>query len=106
MRDQADVPQKSSSSDIAHRQQVEQIVEHLIATRGYYFVIDELLRLLNRLAKARLADPENLTNEREFTMWAEAVIAAVGRHCKESTFEQLISEQDAIRARGMAIRLD
>ena len=85
---------------------VEEMVERLIARHGYYFAIDELLSALNTLARISLADPQNRISERELRTWTRAIEGAIKRHIDENTFEQRISEADALRARGMGISLD
>ena len=97
---------RSSASGSARQQEVEEIVEGLIAKRGYHSVINELLVALHNLAEISLADPQNQSNEQEFQVWAQAVQIAIRRHSEECTFEQRVDESDAFRARGMGIRLD
>src|ERR1700722_12882372 len=97
---------RSSASESSRQREVEEIVEGLIARRGYHSVINELLIALNNLAEISLADPLNQSNEREFKMWTRAVQIAFRRHSEECTFEQRVDESDAFRARGMGILLD
>ena len=99
-------PPRSEISGSARQREVEQIVERLIAKRGYHSVIKELLIALRNLGEISLADPQNQSNEREFKMWAQAVKNAIRRHSEECTFEQFVDEADAFRARGMGIRLN
>jgi hypothetical protein len=97
---------RSEMSEPARQREIEEIVEGLIAKRGYQSVINELLIALHNLAEISLADLQNQSNERESKMWARAVRTAVKRHSEECTFEQRVDGSDAFRARGMGIRLD
>jgi hypothetical protein len=99
-------PPRSKTSESARQREVEKIVEGLIAKRGYHSVINELLIALHNLAEISLADLQNQSNEREFSMWARAVQTAIKRHSEECLFEQRVDESDAFRARGMGFRLD
>ena len=65
-------PPSSETSESARQLEVEEIVEGLIAKRGYHSVIDELLIAIHNLAEISLADRQNQTKEREFKMWARA----------------------------------
>ena len=60
----------------------------LIANRGYYPAIDELLGALNNLTEILSADPMSYSKERELRLWARAVKGASKRHIDEGTFEQ------------------
>ena len=97
---------RSSKSESARQREVEEIVEGLVAKRGYHSVINELLIALHNLAEISLADLQNQSNEREFQMWARAVRTAVKRYSEECTFEQRVNKADPFRAWGMGIRLD
>lgn len=99
------VSPRSNSRESARYWEVEEIVEVLIAKRGYHFAIDELLTTLHNLAEISLADPQNRVKEREFKMWARALETAIKRHSEESAFEQRVTDSDIFRARGMGIRL-
>ena len=97
---------KSSTSESIRQREVEEIVQRAIAMRGYHSVMNEILVALRNLAETLLADPQNPSNEREFKMWTQAVRITVKRHSEECSFEQRVDESDALRARGMSIRLD
>lgn len=98
------VSQQSGVS--SQEREVESMVAELIAKRGYHSAIALLLKAVHDLAERLSADPLNYSKERELRMWARAIRAAINRHTDESTFEQRVSEADAIMARGMGIRLD
>jgi hypothetical protein len=99
-------PPRPNTSESDRYREVKEIVEGLVAKRGYHSVIIELLSALHNLAEISLADPQNHSNEREFKMWARAVQTVVKRHSEKSTFEQRVDELDVFRVRGMGIRLD
>ena len=96
----------SQQSITAHEREVKNIVDGLIAKRGYHSAITVLLNVVQDLAEILSADPLSRSKEQELRMWARAVRSAIWRHSDENTFEQLVGEADAIRARGMGIRLD
>ena len=98
------VPQQSNTT--AREQEVASIIDGLITQRGYHSAMVALLSAVRKLADNSSADPLNHSRQRELRFWAGAVKAAIERHTIESTFEQLISETDSIRARGMGITLD
>ena len=56
------------------------MVGGLIAKRGYYSVIDELVAAVYNLGERSLADPENPAKMRDFDMWAHAVRSAIVKH--------------------------
>lgn len=89
-----------------HQQAVEEIVDGLIATRGYYSVIYDLVAAVHNLAEIYVADPQNSTKMRHFGMWATAVRAAILEHDGANTFEQNVSEFDRLMAQKMGICLD
>jgi hypothetical protein len=97
---------RSSTSGSARQREVEEIVERLIAKRGYHRVINELLIARLNLAQISLSDTLRIKRSKEFQMWARAIQTAIKRHSEECTFEQRVDESDAFLARGMGIRLD
>ena len=96
---------RSNTREPARYWEIEEIVEVLIAKRGYHSAILELLTSLHNLAEISLVDPKNRIKEREFKMWAQALEFAIKRHKDESAFEQRVTDSDSFRARGMGIRL-
>jgi hypothetical protein len=74
---------RSSTSESSRQREVEEIVEGLIAKRGYHSVINELMIALHNLAEISLADPLNQTTEREFKIWARGVQIAIRRHSEK-----------------------
>ena len=105
LANRAAVSPRSSASESTRQREIEQIVDRLIAKRGYRSAIDELLTFLHNLGDS-LADPQNQSDAQEFKIWARAVQTSIKRHIEECTFEQRIGESDALRARGMGVRLD
>ena len=99
-------PPSSELSESARQLEVEEIVEGLIAKRGYHSVVQELLIALRTLADITLANPQNQFNAQEFKIWAGAIQTAVKRHSEECTFRHLVDQPDTLRAHGMGIRLD
>ena len=90
----------------AHQKAVEEIVGGLIATRGYYSVIYDLVAAVYNLAEIYVADPQNSIKMRHFGMWASAVRAAIVEHGGATTFEESISDFDRLLAHKMGIKLD
>jgi len=82
------------------------MVGGLIAKRGYYSVIDELVAAVYNLGEMSLADPDNSEKMRDFDMWACAVRSAILKHDEQSTFEGRVSQWDRLLARRMGIALD
>lgn len=99
-----DFSQNLSSRE--HQEAVNEMVGGLIAKRGYYSVIDELVAAVYNLGEISLADPDNGEKMRDFDMWALAVRAAIVRHEGENTFENRVTEADRRLARRMGIVLD
>jgi hypothetical protein len=91
------------SNTTAQEREVASIIDGLITQRGYHSAMVVLLSAVRKLADVSSADP---SRQRELRFWARAVKAAIERHTFENTFELRISEADAIRARGMGLRLD
>jgi hypothetical protein len=94
------------SNTTAQEREVASIIDGLITQRGYHSAMVVLLSAVRKLADVSSADPLNHSRQRELRFWARAVKAAIERHTFENTFELRISEADAIRARGMGLRLD
>src|SRR3569833_789065 len=82
------------------------LVGGLIAMRGYYSVIDELVAAVYNLGEMSLADPDNGEKMRDFDMWAYAVRAAIVKHDGENTFENRLTERDRVLAKRMGISLE
>jgi hypothetical protein len=82
------------------------MVGGLIAKRGYYSVIDELVAAVYNLGEMSLADPDNSEKMRDFDMWAYAVRTAIVKHDGENTFEKRVTEWDRVLARRMGIALE
>lgn len=93
------------NSDSDHQFGVQQIIERLIAQRGYDSVIINLVNAVHTLAKFSLADPHNRVKYRQFSLWAGGVREAIQRH-GESVSESKVTDSDRILARGMGIILD
>ncbi len=89
-----------------HQQAISKVVGGLIAKRGYYSVIDELVAAVYNLGEMSLADPENSAKMRDFDMWAFAVREAIVKHHSESTFENRVTAGDRELAKRMGILLD
>ena len=90
----------------AHQAGVHEIIEGLIARRGYHSVIIDLVAAVHSLAEALFADPQNRTKQHYFSLWAAAVRDAIQRHCAENTFEHRVNDLDRIAARAMGISLE
>jgi hypothetical protein len=97
---------RGASSDADHQEAISAMVGGLIAKRGYYSVIDELVAAVYNLGEMSLADPDNGEKMRDFDMWAYAVRAAILKHDGENTFESRVSQWDRVMARRMGIALD
>jgi hypothetical protein len=93
------------SNPSVQEREVASLIDGLIAQRGYHSAMVALLSAVRKLADDTSAVPLNHSRVRGLRFWARAVKAAIERHTLENTFEQRISEADAIRARGMGIRL-
>lgn len=82
---------------------VNAVVQDVINEQGHEAAIPMLLQTLRSMAEITLADPTSKAKDRQYRQWLKAVKAV----CKEAqTFEQCICDADAIRARGMGIKLD
>lgn len=92
--------------DAEHQQAISEMIGGLIAKRGYYSVIDELVAAVYNLGEISLADPDNSEKMRDFDMWAYAVRAAIVKHDGENTFESRLTDSDRFMARQMGILLD
>jgi hypothetical protein len=90
----------------SHQTTINSMVGRLIAQRGYYAVIDELIAAVYNLGEISLADPENRSKLRNFDMWAQAVRTAVLKHNLEFAFENRLTAPDRRLAAEMKIRLD
>jgi len=97
---------RGASGDAQHQEAISAMVGGLIAKRGYYSVIDELVAAVYNLGEMSLADPDNTEKMRDFDMWAYAVRAAIVKHDGENTFENRLTEWDRILAKRMGIILD
>jgi hypothetical protein len=97
---------RGASSDAEHQEAISAMVGGLIAKRGYYSVIDELVAAVYKLGEKSLADPDNGEKMRDFDMWAYAVRAAIVKHDGENTFEKRMTEWDRVMVKRMGILLD
>lgn len=97
---------RGASRDADHQDAISAMVGGLIAKRGYYSVIDELVAAVYNLGEKSLADPDNSEKMRDFDMWAYAVRAAIVKHDGENTFENRLTDWDHLLARRMGIKLD
>ena len=104
--DRADAPLGLNAGDSSRQTEMEEVVARLIADRGYYWVISNLLTSVYTLAERSLADPWNFSKQLEFTLWVNAVRTALQKHSEEATFEHRISGADRTLARKMGIMLD
>lgn len=104
--DRTDFPEKFRVGEPAHQRAVEEIVDGLIASRGYHTVIYDLVAAVHNLAEIYVADPQNNSKMRDFGMWATAVRSAILKHDGAATFEQGVSDYDRLLARKMGIVLD
>jgi len=96
---------RGASGDAQHQEAISAMVGGLIAKRGYYSVIDELVAAVYNLGEMSLADPDNSEKMRDFDMWAYAVRAAIVKHDGENTFENRLTEWDRMLAKKMGISL-
>src|SRR3954471_6910948 len=94
---------RGASDDAQHQEAISATVGGLIAKRGYYSVIDELVAAVYKLGEKSLADPDNGEKMRDFDMWAYAVRAAIVKHDGDNTFEKRMTEWDRILAKRMGI---
>ncbi len=101
--DRGGFPEQLSGED---QQAVTEMVGGMIANRGYYSVIDQLVAAVYNLGELSLADPENNAKMRDFDMWAYAVREAIVKHEAENTYENRITKWDRVLAGRMGITLD
>ena len=101
--DRGGFPEQLSGED---QQAVTEMVGGMIAKRGYYSVIDQLVAAVYNLGELSLADPENNAKMRDFDIWAFAVREAIVKHEAENTFENRITKWDRVLAGRMGITLD
>lgn len=101
--DRGGFPEQLSGED---QQAVTEMVGGMIAKRGYYSVIDQLVAAVYNLGELSLADPENNAKMRDFDMWAYAVREAIVKHEAENTYENRITKWDRVLAGRMGITLD
>lgn len=104
--DRTEFSERFQDGETAHQREVEEIVGGLIASRGYYSVIYDLVAAVYNLAEIYVADPQNSAKMRHFGMWATAVRAAILEHDGANTFEQSISNFDRLLAHKMGIALN
>ena len=104
--DRTEFPERFRVGEPAHQRAVEEMVDELIASRGYHSVIYDLVAAVHNLAEIYVADPQNNTKMRDFGMWATAVRAAILKHDGTATFEQSVSNYDRLLAGKMGITLD
>lgn len=104
--DRTDVPLSLNATDSARKAEIETFVAGLIADRGYYWVVNQLVAEICNLAERSLEDPWNLSKQLDFTLWVSAARTAIQRHCKESTFEHRVNDSDRALAQEMGILLD
>ena len=104
--DRADAPLGLNAGDSPRQTEIEVIVARLIAERGYYCVVNNLLATTYSLAERSLADPWNFSKQLDFALWVSAVRTAIQRHSEETTFENRISHTDRAFAQEMGIMLD
>jgi hypothetical protein len=97
---------RGASSDAEHQEAISAMIGGLIAKRGYYSVIDELVAAVYKLGEKSLADPDNGEKMRDFDRWAYAVRAAIVKHDGDNTFEKRMTEWDRVLAKRMGIVLD
>lgn len=94
------------NEDSNHHIRIHEIIEGLIAQRGYHPAIVDLVAAVHGLGEISLADPDNHAKHYHFSLWADAVRNAIQRHRNESVFERWVTESDRILARGLGIRID
>ena len=88
-------------------EQINAVVDAVIAEHGFRVAIPWLIKTVSDLAETALADPSDASKARKYAQWSRALQAALRRGgVLGRTFEQRINEADAIRARGLGIRLD
>ena len=97
---------RGAPNDAEHQEAISAMVGGLIAKRGYYSVIDELMAAVYNLGEMSLTDPDNSKKMRDFDMWAYAVRAAIVKHDGENTFENRLTEWDRTLGKRMGISLD
>lgn len=101
--DRGGFPEQLSGED---QQAITEMVGGMIAKRGYYSVIDELVAAVYNLGEISLAEPENSAKMRDFDMWAFAVREAIVKHDCENSFDNRLTEWDRVLAGRMGITLD
>lgn len=104
--DCAGLPENPKYEKHSTQKMINAMVGALIARRGYFAVIDELIADVYHLGEISLADPANSTKLRDFDTWAQAVRAAILKHDDENAFESRVTECDRYLARQMGIILD
>ena len=104
--DRTEFPERFRDEETAHQKAVDEIVGGLIASRGYYPVIYDLVAAVYNLAEIYVADPHNSAKMRHFGMWATAVRSAILEHDGTNTFEQSINNFDRLLAQKMGVKLD
>lgn len=85
---------------------VETYVGALIMTCGYRAIIYDLVSAVHHLARASLANPQDIATHRDFTLWANAVRAAILKHGDLSAFKDRLNDFDKSLATQMGISLD
>ena len=104
--DRTGFPVELTGGDRAHQRVVEAIVAGVITKRGYYDAIPDLVVAVSNLGKIAASDPLDKAKRRHFSMWADAVSAAIRKHDDASTFNLRVNNFDHLLARGMGISLD
>lgn len=100
--DHAYFPMRELAPEIA----VERFIGELITTCGYDGVISDLVFALYHLGQASLDNPQDIATHRDFTLWANAVRAAILKHGDTSTFADRINNFDRCMAGRMGIILE
>ena len=106
MNNPTELPGELSGRSSDYEKTIKGIVDTLIAERGYDSVICELVSSVYKLAQTCVDDPENRSNEREFSAWAKAVRSAIQHYEGDKAFESSITNPDRRFARQLGISLD
>jgi hypothetical protein len=106
MNDPAESPGELSVNSSDYEKTIKEIVDTLIAERGYDAVICELVSSVYKLAQTCIADPENKANEREFSAWAKVVRSAIQEYEGDKAFETSVTDPDRWFAQQLGISLD
>ena len=101
-----EIPGRVSISSSAYEQAIQEIVDDVIAERGYDSVIYELVSFVYQLAQTSKEDPGDSAKNREFLAWAKAVRSVIVQWDGDRAFENSITNPDRWFAQQLGISLD